>query len=119
MKSGKVLEIRINVIFEIIKNYYSINFPYKAEWNPVSAINLSFENSSYGRVVPGRIKSNENNELVYTGSHNQYSMVFKDGLNIQNLVDDVEALHGWLVNNSYINDGIATEKMITTKGLFF
>ena len=78
MKSTKKLEITTNKIFEIIKNFYSKNFPYPVAFSAIDAINLSFSDGTYGRAVNGRLEIKEANEPVFIGMHNLYTPVFKD-----------------------------------------
>ncbi|EDJ8983003.1 hypothetical protein GFI10_01915 [Salmonella enterica subsp. diarizonae] len=120
MQSTTILDISTNNIFEIIRNHYKEHFPYCSEWDAITAINLAFKNSSYGRVVPGYFKTNDIGQVLYAGQHNHYSEeVFTKKENCQHLVNDVEALHSWLLNNGFIKDGMATEKMILTNKFIF
>lgn len=119
MKSTDALEITTNKIFEIIKNFYSKNFPYPTKFNAIDAINIAFSDDTYGRCVKGHLEIKENNIPVYVGMHNGYTPVFKDENLCLNFVQDVYALHSWLVKNDFIVDDVATEKFTLTKNLHF
>ncbi|HFQ8727697.1 TPA: hypothetical protein ACHTI0_004627 [Enterobacter kobei] len=119
MKSTKTLEITTNKIFAIIKNFYSKNFPYPTKFNAIDAINLSFSDGTYERCVKGRLEIKENNIPVYVGMHNEYTPVFKNENLCLDFVQDVDALHCWLVKYEFIVDDMATEKFTKTKDLHF
>ncbi|UIN02286.1 hypothetical protein [Yersinia ruckeri] len=119
MQSTEKLQITTNKVYEIIKNFYSKNFPYPTKFNAIDAINLSFSDNTYDRCVRGRLEKNENNIPVYIGEHNLYTPVFKDQNVCIGFVQDVNTLHAWLVKNSYIIDEVATEKFTLTKNLYF
>jgi len=118
MKSTKSLEITTNKIFEIIKNFYSKNFPYPTKFNSMEAINMAFSDNTFDRCVKGRLE-NKGNGPIYVGLHNEYTPIFNNPNVCIDLVNDVSALNSWLEKSGYIEDEVATEKFTQTDKLHF
>lgn len=118
MKSTKRLEITTNKVFEIIKNFYSENFPYPTQFNAIDAINLAFSDNTFERSVKGHLQNNVNGP-AYVGPHNHYTPVFNDQNLCIDFVNDVRELHSWLEKNGFIEADVATEKFTLTNKLYF
>lgn len=119
MKSTEILELNTNKIYLIVKGFYGEKFPYPTAFSAIEAINLSFSQGAYGRGVQGRFDVDPHGHPVYVGMHNFYTPVFKNPKNCADLVEDVQQLQKWLCDHGFILNDVATDKLITTKDLFF
>lgn len=122
--------LTINGVYEIIKEHYVSNFPHKLQFQAVDALNRYIkrrnENAFLSKTEGGKYIF-ENPEPTPTedspfenslgASARNLEAYLSQESGVQNLFQDTNAMHEWLLQSGFINAGIATEKMLATHKL--
>lgn len=121
MKSVKKLKLLNNDIYKIIKKFYSLHFPYPIEFSAIDAINLALEEVGGNLGSKGKLERDPNKNIIFILDKSALptNSKFKNPSDCQDLVDDVEKLHEWLVKHEFIDDEVPTPKFISTTDLIF
>ena len=119
----------INGVYELIRKYYVFNFPHKVEFQAVNAINHFVKSYNAEAVIK---KDGDVYVFINTKPYQRSSDPFANSLGIhteqlerylsddsgiRKLFQDVNALHLWLVDNNFIKNNLATEKLLATKAI--
>lgn len=119
----------INGIYDMVRNYYMDNFPHTVGFKAVDVINFylhTFNKSAIVEKIEDDYVLNNPNPTKadndpFTQGLVSINIKFETYLSHKNgmikIFQDVNALHQWLTVSGFINDGIATEKMLSVKKL--
>ncbi|WP_432413697.1 hypothetical protein [Pantoea allii] len=120
----------INGLYLIVRRFYLDSFPNPISFDALDALNFEikkinkkakvdeinkvyfFDNPSPTVVDPSNPFSNASEQK----SEEEYFEKAGDGA-IRNLIQDIRALESWLWKAGYIDDKIATEKMLANKSI--
>lgn len=119
----------INDIYGIIRDFYISNFPYEIDVNIVDIINREIQRYNKkssiiqdgGEYLFDNPEPTQQNRDPFFDDDNAYKIkiehYYNQKENIVNIFNDVEVLHEWLINNGFIRNDVATEKMLSIKAL--
>lgn len=122
--------LTISSIYGIIREHYVSNFPHKLQFQAVDALNKYIkrynEKASLCKTDGGKYifenpeptpkeESPYENSLGLSARNLEAYLSQESG--VQNLFQDINAMHEWLLQSGFINAGIATEKMLLTHKL--
>ncbi|MBN3099949.1 hypothetical protein H4F38_19575 [Pectobacterium brasiliense] len=118
----------LNTLYHMIKNHFMINFPHKIIFNELDVINehLNHLNKSaeIQRTDTGyhfdnpspTVKSGDFFSSPLELNAMKIESYFSQPSGIEKMAEDIYALYFWLQKEGYIDNGVATEKMLVSKG---
>jgi hypothetical protein len=122
--------LTINGIYDVIREHYVSNFPYALQFQATDALNTYIKQLNKHALLTKAEDGKyifENPEPTPTdnspfanslgSSARNLEAYLSQESGIQNLFQDTNAMHEWLLQSGFINAGIATEKMLSTRKL--
>ncbi|KFF65143.1 hypothetical protein IW01_18270 [Pectobacterium brasiliense] len=118
----------LNAIYQIIKKHFMISFPHQLVFNEINVINehLHYYNelaevqktdTGYYFYNPSpTVKSGDPFSSPMELNAMRIESYFSHPSGIEKMAEDIYALYFWLQKEGYIDNGIATEKMLVSKG---
>lgn len=113
-------------IYDIIRSHYIKNFPYTIQFEALNAINehihsiiedACIQKNNENKYVFISLNSNNANNDPFESAGRNLAAYLSKLSGIEELFQDVNALHIWLSEFGFILNGIATEKMLATTKL--
>lgn len=121
--------LTINDIYNVIREHYISNFPYELQFQSVDALNKYVKqlnkNAALTKLNGKYIFENPDPtpevDSPFSNSEGSIARTLEKYLlqesGIQNLFQDINAMHLWLSQSGFIKSGIATEKMLNLSKL--
>lgn len=121
--------LTINDVYDVIREHYISNFPYEIEFQAADALNTHVkrvnEKASLTKINEKYIFENPEPtpevDSPYTNSEGSIARALEKYLSqeagVQNLFQDTNTMHEWLIQSGFIKAGVATEKMLSVHKL--
>ncbi|HHT0990071.1 TPA: hypothetical protein ACTYAY_001902 [Enterobacter roggenkampii] len=122
--------LTINSVYDLIREHYISNFPYKLQFQAVDALNKYIKRHNEqafltktedGKYIFENPEPTPTDDSPFVNSLGSSARTMENYLSqetgIQNLFQDTNAMHEWLLQSDFIRAGIATEKMLSTHKL--
>ncbi|MCM7470847.1 hypothetical protein UXP00_21870 [Enterobacter asburiae] len=118
--------LSISGVYGIIRDHYVSNFPYKLQFQAVDALNgyikrynenAFLSKTDNGKYIFENPKPTPKDDSPFENPAKNLEFYLSQESGLQNLFQDTNAMHEWLLQSGFINAGIATEKMLLTHKL--
>ncbi|AVE75116.1 TPA: hypothetical protein R4200_004519 [Enterobacter hormaechei subsp. oharae] len=118
--------LSISGVYGIIRDHYVSNFPHKLQFQAVDALNgyikrynenAFLSKTDNGKYIFENPKPTPKDDSPFENPAKNLEFYLSQESGLQNLFQDTNAMHEWLLQSGFINAGIATEKMLLTHKL--
>ncbi|MEY0665560.1 hypothetical protein AB7281_23355 [Providencia rettgeri] len=102
-----------NGLYKCLRDFYMDSFPHAREYKSIFFLNFLLRSEQCSGIL-----QDDDGKLVFIEKENHWiNTYFNDPEFLAAIAEDSNALNHWLLEESYIRDGVATKLLVNSKSL--